>query len=259
MSDYLQEQFGLDGRTALVTGASRGIGNEIALAMAAAGADVIVHYHRSADAADQTVQKINSNGGGRAWAMQADLADSDAAAALFDQISDRIGRLDILVNNAGDLIQRCAIADLTDELIDQVLRVNVHSALYACRGGIPLLRNGTHPVIINLSSIAAHNGGANHATLYASAKGAIHTFTRGLAKELAPDIRVNAIAPGVIHTDFHRVHSTPQTLETIAGNTPLKRLGRPEECAGAAVYLASNAASFVTGEVIEVNGGLYLA
>ncbi len=258
MNNYLEQSFGLKGRRAVVTGAGRGIGRAIAEALAAVGAEVLVHYHSSREAAEALVQDITQQGG-RAFAAGADLTDSNQVNKLFDLVADRWGALDILVNNAGDLVQRCAIADFSDELIETVLRVNIHTAVYCSRAAIPLLRKAEQAVIVNLSSVAAHNGGANNATLYATAKGAIHTFTRGLAKELAPDIRVNAIAPGLIMTDFHRRFTTNEALETGALNTPLQRLGTAEDMSAAVVFLCGNGASFVTGEVIELNGGIWIA
>ncbi len=258
MSNYLISQFGLSGRKALVTGAGRGIGKAIALALAGAGAEVCIHYNTSRQAAEDTVSEILQNGG-NGCALQADLTNSAQTQGLAEQVKARWGLLDILVNNAGDLVRRCPIADLTDELIETVLRVNVHTALYCIRACMPLLRLAPQPCVVNLSSVAAHHGGGNGAVLYASTKGAIHTLTRGLAKELAPGIRVNGIAPGVIMTDFHRRHSNDESLKNFAAGAPLKRLGTPEEVAGAAVFLCSPAASFVTGEVIEINGGLWLA
>jgi len=144
-------------------------------------------------------------------------------------------------------------------LLDQVVKLNFHSAVYVTRSAIPLLKRGKDASILNLSSVAAHHGGANGATIYASTKAAIHTYTRGLAKELAPEIRVNAIAPGVALTDFHKTHSTPDGLAVVAGNTALKRLGTAEDHGAVAVFLAGKAASFITGEIIEINGGLWFA
>ena len=258
MNDFVQKSFGLDGRRAVVTGAGRGIGRAIAEALAALGSEVLVHYYSSEKAAVEVANGIE-NQGGKAWTAGADLTDSSQVNRLFEQVAKKWGSIDILVNNAGDLVQRCDIADFRDELIEKVIRVNIHTALYCSREAIPLLKKGTKPCILNLSSGAAHNGGANGATLYAAAKGAIHTFTRGLAKELAPDIRVNAIAPGVILTDFHRRFSTGQSLKRVAENTPLKRVGNAEDMAAAAVFLCGGGASFITGEVIEINGGLWLA
>ncbi len=256
--DFYKKHFGLINKRAVVTGAGRGIGAAIAEALAAVGVEVLVHYNTSKEAAQKVVETIQANGG-KAWTEEADLTDSRQAKALFQKVQNWWGALDILINNAGDLVQRCAIEDFPDELIETVIRVNVHTALYSTREAIPLLRKGKSPSIINISSVAAHNGGANNATLYAATKGAIHTFTRGLAKELAPNIRVNGIAPGVILTDFHRRFSTEEQLKTIAQNTPLQRVGTAEDMAAAAVFLCSDGASFITGEVIEINGGLWVA
>ena len=258
MQNFYETHFGLQNKRAVVTGAGRGIGRAIAEAFAAVGAEVLVHYHSSEKSAQEVVETIQANGG-NAWAAQADLTDSAQAKALFQQVEERWGALDILVNNAGDLLQRSTIADFSDELIDQVIKLNVHTALYSSREAIPLLKKGTKASIVNVGSIAGHNGGLNGATLYATTKGAIHTFTRGLAKELAPEIRVNAIAPGTIMTDFHRRHSTKEGLERVAQNTPLKRLGHAEDMAAAVVFLCGEGASFITGEVIEINGGLWFA
>lgn len=258
MNNFCEKYFGLENKRAVVTGAGRGIGRAIAEALAAVGTEVLIHYHTSKEKAEQVVEIIQANGG-KAWTAGADLTDSAAAKSLFAKVEDRWGTLDILVNNAGDLGQRSKIEDLSDELIEAVLRVNIHTALYSSRAAIPLLRKGTNPSIINLSSVAAHMGGLNGAALYASTKGAIHTFTRGLAKELAPDIRVNAIAPGVTMTDFQRRHSSEQLLNGVAQRTPLKRLGTAEDMAAAAVFLCGAGASFITGEIIEINGGLWVA
>ena len=255
---YLTDNFSLEGRRALVTGAGRGIGRAIAVALAGAGAEVLVHYHSSKDGALETVAEIQK-AGGKAFAEQADLTRSEDVKRFFAAVRTHWSGLDILVNNAGDLVKRSKIADFTDELLEQVLHVNVHSAVYTIREALPLLREGKSPSIVNLSSVAAHNGGNNGATVYGGTKAMIHTMTRGLAKELAPEIRVNAISPGVAHTDFHKRFSTPEGLATIAQTTPLKRLGQAEDHGAAVVFLCSKGASFITGEVIEINGGLWLA
>ena len=217
-----------------------------------------VHYHKSEGPARETAEMIGK-AGGKAWTAGADLTTPDGVAGLVEKIKSHWDALDILVNNTGDLVQRRRIADLDDALYEHVMRVNIYSAVAACRGCIPLLKAGRSPSIINLSSVAAHHGGANGATLYATTKGAIHTFTYGLAKELAPEIRVNGIAPGVIHTDFHKIHTKPEVLESIAGNTALKRLGLAEDIGGAVVFLCAQAGAFITGEIIEINGGLWFA
>ena len=258
MTDYLNSAFSLEGKRAVVTGAGRGIGRAIAEALAGAGAEVLVHYHSSRDGAAQVVETIQKSGG-KAWSEGADLTKSDEVRRLFATIKKRWNAIDILVNNTGDLVKRAKVAEISDELIDQVLRVNIHSAVYTTREAIPLLRLGKDPCIVNLSSVAAHNGGNNGATVYAASKAAIHTLTRGLAKELAPGIRVNALSPGVAYTDFHKTHSTPESLAAVTQNTPLKRLGTAEDHGAAVVFLCGKGASFITGEVIEINGGLWLA
>lgn len=258
MNSYLETTFGLSGKKAVVTGAGKGIGKAIAEALAASGAEVLVHYHSSRDAAETLVKEIDSRGG-KAWSCGADLTDSKDTDSLFKQVEERWGALDILVNNAGDMVQRSRFSDIGDDVIEKVLRVNVHTAIYAIRAATPLLRKGKNACVVNLSSVAAHHGGGNGSVLYAAAKGLILTMTRGLSKEYAPGIRINGIAPGAILTDFHRKHSTPQILETMAGNTPLKRIGTAEECAAAVVFLCGPGAAFITGETIEINGGLWLA
>lgn len=258
MINYVQEYFSLTGKTAVVTGAGRGIGRAIAEGLVGAGAKVLVHYNRSESGAEELVNKIKARGGD-AWMTRADLTSSREASELFNQVRKRWGSLDILVNNAGDLIKRSNIENITDELIEQVTRVNLFSAIYSVRSAIPLLKQGSQPCIVNVGSIAAHTGAGNGATLYASAKAAIHTLTRGLAKELAPEIRVNAVAPGVIMTDFHRKHSTKEDLEIVANTMPMKRIGLPEEIGPAVVFLCGKSASYITGEVIEINGGRWFA
>lgn len=258
MPDYLQRNFALHGKTAVVTGAGRGIGRAIAEALGSVGARVLVHYNKSESAARDVVTQIQSNGG-EAWMVQADLTISSQVDHLFAQVEQKWGSLDILVNNVGDMIRRSNIEDLSDELIDQVIRVNLHSVLYVTRAAIPLLKRAEEPCVVNVGSISAHTGAGNGATLYASTKGAIHTFTRGLAKELSPHVRVNAVAPGVILTDFHRKYSSEDELRQIAATTPLRRVGRPDEISAAVVFLCGKGASFITGEVIEINGGRWFA
>jgi len=250
--------FDLTGRRALVTGAGRGIGRAIAEALSGVGAEVVVHYHSSCADAEQVVQAIGQ-AGGTAHAIGADLTDSSQADELVRRATEAMGGLDILVNNAGDLVQRCHVEQMEDELLDKVLRINIHTAVYTTRAAVPHLKQGTKPSVINLSSLATHTGGGNGATIYASTKAAIHTFTRGLAKELAPTIRVNAIAPGIILTDFHVRNTSDEQIARMAADTPLQRSGEAHECASAAVFLAGGGAAYITGEVIEINGGIWMA
>jgi len=248
-----------DGQSVLVTGASTGIGAAIARAFGAAGANVGVHYHRSEAEARQVAADIEAVGG-RAYLIQADVSDAAQAATVIDAVLSAFGRLDILVNNAGALIQRSPVADATDDLFSEVMRLNLDSVFQLCRAAIPVMRQQGSGNIINMTSIAARTGGAGGSVLYATSKGAVSTFTHGLARELAPyNIRVNAIAPGIILTPFHERYSTPQMIAAMVETIPMKRAGTAEECVGAAFFLASDPLSgYVTGQIIEVNGGQYM-
>ena len=247
-------------KVALVTGASTGIGAAVATAFAAQGMRVAVHYNSSADAAAQVVDAITASGG-QAFALQADVRDTAAIRRAVQDVHARWGGIDVLVNNAGGLVQRVPIAEMPDALFDEVLHLNARSVLAFCREVVPLMRaQGRGGSIVNVSSIAARNGGGPGAYLYAGAKGFVSTATRGLAKELAPDrIRVNAVSPGVIQTPFHDRFSTPQLLESFKAAIPLARIGEPDDCVGAFLYLASEQLSgYVTGQILEVNGGQYM-
>jgi 3-oxoacyl-[acyl-carrier protein] reductase len=250
----------LQGKTALVTGASTGIGAAVAAALGAQGCKVVVHYNQSEGPAQAVVAQI-VQGGGQAVALRADVRDSAAIKACVAATVQAFGGVDILVNNAGSLVQRAPIAEFTDALFDEVLHVNALSALVFCREVVPLMRQqGRGGSIINVTSVAARNGGGPGAYLYAGSKGFISTATRGLAKELVPDrIRVNAVAPGVIATPFQDRFSTAQMLENFKASIPMGRLGTAEECVGAFLYLASDQLSgYVTGQILEVNGGQYM-
>ena len=247
--------FSLDGRRALVTGASRGLGRGMAEALAAAGADVVCASSRPGGA-DDTAAAI-ARAGRRAWTVAADLADREAVLAMADEATRLSGGLDILVNNAGGLVQRVPITEVDDALFDAVVDLNVRSLVAASAAAVPHMRRAGHGNIVNVTSIAARSGGGAGSVIYASAKGFVSTFTRGLAKELVRDgIRVNAVSPGVITTPFHERYSTPAMLEAFRTAIPMNRLGTADECAGAFLYLASDALSgFVTGQILEVNGG----
>ena len=248
---------GLAGKVALVTGASTGIGAAVAAALGRAGARVAVHYHSSVDAAEKVVAEIRA-AGADAFPIRGDVRRPVAVRSIVGAAAEHFGRLDLLINNAGALVERRLVADFTDELVDDVIALNVQSVVSACRAVVPLFRrqNGGGN-IINVSSIAARNGGGPGSSVYAGSKGFVSTYTRGLARELAPEkIRVNAIAPGVIQTPFHDRFSTPQQLAALQATIPMNRLGTADECVGAFLYLASDALSgYVTGQVIEINGG----
>jgi 3-oxoacyl-[acyl-carrier protein] reductase len=245
------------GKAILITGASTGIGAGAARAFGARGATVAVHYNSSKDAAEAVVKEIKASGGD-AFAVQGDLRTSAQCARVVGEAVARMGRIDILVNNAGALVQRQPIAELTDAMLDDILDLNVRSMMMCTKYAVPHMAPGSS--IINLTSIAASNGGGPGAAMYAGSKAFVTTATKGLAKELVgKGVRVNAVSPGVITTPFHDKFSTPEQLETMRKTIPMARLGTVDECVGAFLYLASEqAASYVTGQVIEVNGGQYM-
>ena len=250
----------LKGKVVLITGSSTGIGAAAAVAFGNLGARVAVHYNSSQDAADEVFQAVKATGA-QAVLLQGDVVDSIQCKKLVAEAVKAFGRIDILINNAGALVQRVPIEDITDELFDKVVYLNVRSAMMCTSAAVAAMRHhGEGGSIINVTSVAARNGGGAGASLYAGSKGFISTMTRGLAKELVKDkIRVNAVAPGVISTPFHDRFSTPQMLEGFKTTIPMNRLGTAQECAGAFVYLASDKmSSYVTGQIIEVNGGQYM-
>jgi len=248
----------LTAQRAIVTGASTGIGRAIAIALAGAGADVAIHYGSSRKEADETARAVESHGR-RAVLVQADFRDPTAAGTAVEAAVQALGApIDILVNNAGSLVGRSAVEEMDAELWQEVIALNLSSVFFATKAALPYLGDGAR--IVNVSSVAARHGGGPGAFAYAAAKGGVMTLTRGLAKELASrNIRVNAIAPGVIETPFHDKFSTPEQLETFRKGIPLGRLGTSEECAGAVLYLVSPLASYVTGQSIDINGGQWFA
>ncbi|MET7281889.1 glucose 1-dehydrogenase [Kribbella sp. NPDC005582] len=240
----------------LVTGASSGIGAAVAVGFAQTGATVAVHYHRNAEGAAHTVAAVQT-AGGTASLHQADLADPASAGSLVDEVLAKHGRIDVLVNNAGDLVKRSPIVDVPDEDFQRILEVNLTSVFALSRRIVPVFRAQGGGSIVNVTSIAARTGGAGGSVVYATSKGAVSTFTRGLAKELAPDnIRVNALSPGVITTPFHDRHTAADQMQAMVNTIPMGRTGTPHECVGTVLYLASDRmSSYVTGQIIEVNGG----
>jgi 3-oxoacyl-[acyl-carrier protein] reductase len=249
----------LTGRRALVTGGGTGIGRAISQLLARAGARVVVHYRESRAQAEETVAAIAGEGG-QAYLVQGDVAvRSDVERFVREAVDWLGGTVDILVNNAGTLIRRATLREMTPELWERTIAVNLTSAFHVTQAALPHLRRpGAR--IVNVTSIAAHTGGGPGALAYASAKAGLIAFTRAVAKELAPEgITCNALSPGTIMTRFHEQFSTPERLQALAREIPLGRIGVAEECAGAVLYLVSPLADYVTGEVIEVNGGQYFA
>jgi 3-oxoacyl-[acyl-carrier protein] reductase len=247
------------GQVVLITGASTGIGAALARAFGAAQARVVVHYGQSHEAAEAVAHAIAA-AGGEALLAQADVTDAAQLERLRDAALARYGRVDILINNAGSLVKRTPIAESTEAVVREILDINFTSTVTMCRLIVPSMQQQGGGNIINVTSIAARNGGGNGAVLYASSKGAVSTFTRGLARELAShQIRVNALSPGVILTPFHERYTNQQQMSAMVATIPMGRAGVPEECVGTVFYLASNALSgYVTGQIIEVNGGQYM-
>ncbi|WP_148253693.1 SDR family NAD(P)-dependent oxidoreductase [Aidingimonas lacisalsi] len=246
----------LSGKRVLVTGASRGIGAAVARKLGSLGAHVAVHYH-SSEAGARDVRDAIVGDGGKAVLVKGDVSRSDEAAAVVDNAADQLGGLDVLINNAGDMLGRVTLADIDDAHYDRVMDLNVRSVVTASHAALPYLRRAGGGCIVHTSSIAARNGGGPGAGFYASAKGFVSTLTRNMAKELSGDnIRVNAVAPGTIATDFHERYSNDAQLEAARATIPQGRLGTAEDCIGAYVFLVSDAMSgYVTGQIIEVNGG----
>ena len=250
----------LKDKVVLITGSSTGIGAAAAVAFGKLGARVAVHYNSSQGPAEEVLDRVKATGA-QAILLKGDVLESAQCQRLVDETVQAFGRIDVLINNAGALVQRVPIEEITDELFDNVVYLNVRSAMMCTAAAVKAMRQqGQGGVVINVTSVAARHGGGAGASLYAGSKGFVSTMTRGLAKELVKDhIRVNAVAPGVITTPFHERFSTPQMLEGFKAPIPMNRLGTAEECAGAFVYLASEQMSgYVTGQIIEVNGGQYM-
>ena len=247
----------LSGRVALVTGAGVGIGRATTLALSRAGALVGLHYHTSADGARQTLRDIEA-GGGRAILLQGDLTQENGAHAVVDELVRQAGRLDILFNNAGSPLKMVKLEECPLDLWHKIFDVNVTSAFLVSRRAIPHLKESAHAAIVNNLSLSVQTGGSGGAGAYAAAKGALQVMTRTLARELAPRVRVNAIMPGVIETPHHETYSTPAKMEDYRKQTPLARNGTAEEVAQVVVFLVSDAASFMTGAILDINGGRFL-
>ena len=248
----------LKGKVALVTGASSGIGRATANALADCGASVAINYHRNEAEAENARNNILA-AGGKAIAVQADVTRGADVEALVQRTARELGPIDILVNNAGSLVERARILELSEQRWDEVINLNLKSAFLCSKAVAASMIERKTGAIINVSSIAGRNGGALGSIHYSAAKGGLITFTKGLAKELASHgVRVNAVSPGVINTPFHEQFSTPDMMKTYINVIPLGRVGTPAEVATVIAFLASDAASYLCGETIEINGGMLM-
>ncbi len=251
----MQPYFDLAGRVALVTGASSGIGAATAITLADLGARVALGYHRNRHGAEETRDRIRA-AGGMAMAVAADVRRADDIRALVDRAATDLGPIDILVNNAGSLVARFGLLDVTEERLNEIVALNFTSAVLSSQAVAASMIERRRGAIINVVSIAGHTGGGPGAGAYASSKAALTAFTKSIARELAPHgVRVNAVAPGIIDTPFHEVFSTPEMIQNFVRTIPLGRVGTAAECATVIAFLASDSASYIVGETIEVNGG----
>jgi 3-oxoacyl-[acyl-carrier protein] reductase len=243
----------LTGCVALVTGGSRGIGAATCLMLARAGADVAVHRASSPQAAERVAGEIEASGR-RALVLSADLRDPRQADELPRQLADAWGRLDILVHNAG-IWTHGPLEHLTAEVWDETMNLNLVAVYRVTRAALPLLQRSARAAIVNVASTAAQRGEAEHAH-YAASKAALLGWTKSLAVELGPHIRVNAVAPGWVRTDMvTEALRDPAREQAVVREIPRGRIGAPEDVAGAILFLASDLAAHVTGEVLNVNGG----
>ncbi|HEX6143070.1 MAG TPA: glucose 1-dehydrogenase [Geminicoccaceae bacterium] len=244
--------------TLLVTGGSRGIGAAIARMAAGRGFDVAINYRTARGAAEAVAADVQDVGQ-QACIVQGDVSREDDVRRVFETVDRELGRLTALVNNAGVVGPVCRVEDITHATLRQVFDLNVIGSFLCAREAVRRMstrHGGSGGAIVNLSSIAARLGNPNVWVHYAASKGAIDSFTIGLAKEIGPDgIRVNAVAPGVIDTEIHEPLGGRERYPAIVAETPLRRVGTPDEVAEAVLWLLSDAASFVTGTIVEAAGG----
>ena len=245
----------LENKVVVVTGGSRDIGKAISLKFGAAGAKVVVNYFNNEAQGAATVKEI-TDAGGTAIAVAGDMTKAGDVEQLVAASVDAFGdKIDVLVNVVGGLVARKSLAEMDEEFFEHVMKLNVTSTFLTTKAAVPLMGDGG--AIVNLSSLAGRDGGGPGAAAYATAKGAIMTFTRGMAKELGPqNIRVNCVCPGMISTTFHDEFTKDEVRKNVAAGTPLRREGQAKEVADLVVYLASDESSFLTGTSVDINGGL---
>ena len=242
----------LAGKTAIVTGGGRDIGAAAAKKLAAEGANVALSYFESSKGADAVVADITA-AGGKAIAVQADLNVQDGVDKLVSATIDTFGGVDVLVNNAGGLVARKTMAEMDLAHWNTVMTLNLTSTFMMIKACLEHMSKG---VIVNLASQAGRDGGGPGSLAYATSKGAVMTMTRGLATEVGPDVRVNALCPGMIDTDFHNIHTPDAGRRGFEANAPMKRQGHVDDAANLIVFLATDDSAFMTGTNIDLNGGM---
>lgn len=245
-------------KVAIVTGGGRDIGREVSLKLAAAGAKVCINYANDEASARETLGLIEA-AGGSAIVHRADVAQADGVAGLLAATQAAFGtRIDVLVNVAGGMVARKPLAEIDEAFFHKVMDLNLKSVFLTTQAVAPYMGEGA--AIVNFASLAGRDGGGPGAAIYATSKAAVMTFTRAMAKELGPrGIRVNSLCCGMIATRFHDDFTKPEVRTAVANATPLRREGRASEAADAAVYLASDAASFINGANVDVNGGVFFS
>jgi 3-oxoacyl-[acyl-carrier protein] reductase len=248
----------LKAKAVLITGASSGIGAALARAFAAQGSRLALHFNSHGEAAQALVDEI-AGGAHAPTLIRGDLSKRGEARRVVDEAAAALGGLDVLINNAGGLGERRPIADVDDALFDFVYDLNVRSVIEASQAAIPHFEKRGGGNIVNVGSIAGIDGGGAGASVYSTAKAAVHNITRHLARDLAKKkIRVNTVAPGAIATPFH-ARTPPERLEAMRNAAPLGRIGEAQDCVGAFLFLASNELSgYITGNMVHVNGGMYM-
>lgn len=247
----------LNGKTAIITGGGRDIGRACAMRLASEGASVAINYHSSSKGADSAVTEIAKTGG-KAFALQGDMTNPADVASLVGETRKHFGEeINVLVHVTGGLVARKKFDEMDVGHWNTVMDLNVTSLFHLVKEAVPYMPEGSS--IVPFASQAGRDGGGPGAIAYAASKGAVMTMTRGMAKEFGPKIRVNALCPGMIDTDFHNTFTKDEVRKNVANATPLKREGTSEEVANLVAFLASDEASFMTGTCIDINGGILLS